>query len=46
MNALYSWERDSLEVHHNAEAVERSALKRGKNLVWRDWTCELTERVW
>jgi len=25
MNALYSWERDSLEGPHNAEAIERSA---------------------
>jgi len=38
MNALYSWERDSLEGHHDAEAMERSALKRGKNFVQKDWT--------
>jgi len=32
MNALYSWEKDSLEGPHDAEAMERSALKRGKTL--------------
>jgi len=37
MNALYSWERDSLEGLHDAEAMERSALKREKNFVRRDW---------
>jgi len=31
MNALYSWERDSLERPHDADAMEQSALKRGKN---------------
>jgi len=36
MNALYSWERDSLEGPHDAEAMERSALKREKNFVQRD----------
>jgi len=36
MNALYSWERDSLEGPH--DAMERSALKWRKNFVWRDWT--------
>jgi len=40
MNALYIWERDSLERPHDAEAMERSALKQGKNFVRRDWTCE------
>jgi len=38
INALYSWERDFLEGPHDAEAMERSALKRGKNFVRRDWT--------
>jgi len=46
MNVLYSWERDSLEGPHDAEAMERRALKRGKNFVWRDWTREPKERVW
>jgi len=32
MNALYSWERDSLEGSHDAEAMEWSALKRGKKI--------------
>jgi len=32
MKALYSWERDSLERLYVAEAMERSALKRGKTL--------------
>jgi len=45
MNAFYIWERDSLEGPHDAEAMERSALKRGKNFVWKDWTCEPKERV-
>jgi len=45
MNALYSWERDSLEGPHDAEAMEQSALKWGKNFVRRDWTCEPKERV-
>jgi len=31
MNVLYSWERDSLEGTHDAEAMERSTLKRKKN---------------
>jgi len=31
MKALYSWERDSLEEPHDAEAMERSVLKQGKN---------------
>jgi len=46
MNALYSCERDSLEGPHDAEAMERSALKQGKNFVQRDWTREPKERVW
>jgi len=45
MNTLYSWERDSLEGRHDAEAMERSALKRGKNFLQRDWTFEPEERV-
>jgi len=40
MNALYS-----LEGPHDAEAMERNALKRGKNFVRRDWTREPKERV-
>jgi len=32
MKALYSWERDSLEGPYDAEAMEQSALKRGKTL--------------
>jgi len=40
MKAQYGWERDSLVRPHDAEAMERSALKRGKNFVRRDWTCE------
>jgi len=31
MKALYSWERSYLEGPHDAEAMERSALMRGKN---------------
>jgi len=27
------------------EAMERSALKRGKNFVRREWTCEPKEKV-
>jgi len=49
MTALYSWERDSLEGPHDAEAMERSALKQlkqGKNFVQKDWTREPKERVW
>jgi len=42
---LYGWERDSLEGPHDAEAIERSAVKREKNFVWRGWTCEPKERV-
>jgi len=38
VDALYSWERDSLEGPHDAEAMEWSALKRGKNFVRKDWT--------
>jgi len=30
---------------HDAEAMERSALKWGKNFVQRDWTSEPKERV-
>jgi len=30
---------------YDAEAMERSALKRGKNFVRREWTCEPKERV-
>jgi len=36
MNALYSWDRDSLVGPYDAEAMKRSALKRGKNFVRRD----------
>jgi len=46
MNALYSWERDSLEGPHDAEAMERCALKLRKNFVRKVWTCEPKERVW
>jgi len=35
MNDLYSWERDSLERLYDTEAMEQSALKRGKNLCRR-----------
>jgi len=45
MNALYSWERDSLGGPHDAEAMKRSALKRGKNFPRSNWTCEPKERV-
>jgi len=45
MNDFYSSERDSLEGPHDAEAIERSALKRRKNFVRRDWTCEPNERI-
>jgi len=45
MNVLYSWERDSLEGPYEAEAMEWSALIRGKNFVRREWTCEPTEWV-
>jgi len=45
MNALYSWKRDSLKGPHDAEVIERSTLKRGKNFVRRDWTYEPKERV-
>jgi len=38
MKALYSWERNSLKRPHDAEAMERSALKREKNFVRKDWT--------
>jgi len=46
MNALYSWERESLVGPHDAKAMEWSALKREKNFAWRDWTREPKERVW
>jgi len=45
MSALYCRERDSLEGPHDSEAMERSALKQGKNFVRKDWTCEPKERV-
>jgi len=45
MNALNRWERDSLERPYDAEAMERCALKLGKNFVRRVWTCEPKERV-
>jgi len=45
MKALYSWKRDSLEGLHEAEAMERSALKRGKKFIRKEWTCEPKERV-
>jgi len=32
MNALYSWERDSLEGLHDAEAMERECFKAGEKL--------------
>jgi len=32
MNALYSWERDSLKGLHDAEAMEQSALGLGPHL--------------
>jgi len=31
-------------VTHDAEVMERSALKQGKNFVRREWTCELKGR--
>jgi len=33
------------EGPHDAEAMEKSALKRGYNSVRRDWTCEPKERI-
>jgi len=38
MKALYSREKDSLERLYDADAMKRSALKRGNNFVRRDWT--------
>jgi len=43
MNALYSWERDTLEGPHDAQAGAEG-FKAGKNFV-RDWTCEKKQRV-
>jgi len=43
MKTLYSWKRDSVEGPHDAEAMERSALKRGKNFLRWEWTCEPRE---
>jgi len=34
-----------LEGPHDAEALERSGLRQGKNFVRRDWTCEPKKRV-
>jgi len=38
-------ERDFFEGPHEAETIEGSALKEGKNFVRREWACELKERV-
>jgi len=35
-----------LEGPHDAEAIEWSALKAGKNFVRREWTCEPKESGW
>ena len=44
--ALYRTERDSLEGPHEEAEIQRKALRRGKNLAFREDTCFEKERVW
>ena len=43
--ALYTRERDSLKAPHEEAEIQRKALRRGKNLAFREDTCLEKERV-
>ena len=43
--ALYRRERESLEGSHEEAEIQRKALRRGKNLAFREDTCLEKERM-